>query len=341
MQNERRMPRHQRSQKIEAEQEYLRGLLEPIEQQAIAGGSDLKKTKLPVVFIMGCPRSGTTLLLQYLASSRAFAYPTNFLSRFYYAPYVGARIQRMLYEYDTTGEICPTTDRSAESFDSNLGKTQGPLAPHEFWYFWRQYLQFGETQYLTSENLAASDGASFAAELRALHSLYDQPFVMKGMLLNWNIPFLASLFPESRFLFIQRDSYQNANSLLRARRTFFGDTKRWYSMKPPGVEQIVGEPPEVQVAWQVMDTNAAIAAGLDQLESDRFLRIQYEDFCSMPEDTLQAINDCWHPLEYNLENLPARFSASGPDDAELRMWDAHFDRAATLPTQFGNRGDAV
>jgi hypothetical protein len=247
----------------------------------------------------------------------------------------------MLYEYDTTGEICPTTDRSAESFDSNLGKTQGPLAPHEFWYFWRQYLQFGETQYLTSENLAASDGASFAAELRALHSLYDQPFVMKGMLLNWNIPFLASLFPESRFLFIQRDSYQNANSLLRARRTFFGDTKRWYSMKPPGVEQIVGEPPEVQVAWQVMDTNAAIAAGLDQLESDRFLRIQYEDFCSMPEDTLQAINDCWHPLEYNLENLPARFSASGPDDAELRMWDAHFDRAATLPTQFGNRGDAV
>jgi hypothetical protein len=340
MQNEKRMPRYQRSRKIEAEQEYLRGLLEPVEQQAIPAGSDLKKTKLPVVFIMGCPRSGTTLLLQYLASSRAFAYPTNFLSRFYYAPYVGARIQRMLYEYDTTGEICPTADHAAGSYDSNLGKTQGPLAPHEFWYFWRQHLQFGETQYLSAENLAASDGASFSAELRALHSLYNKPFVMKGMLLNWNIPFLASLFPESRFLFIQRDSYQNANSLLRARRTFFGDTKRWYSMKPPDVEQIVGEPPEVQVAWQVMETNAAITAGLDQLEGDRFLRIQYEDFCSMPKGTLQAINDYWYPLDYSPEDLPARFSVSEPDHSELSVCDAHFERAAALTTQFSSRHGA-
>ena len=45
------------------------------------------------IFLMGPHRSGSTLFMQWLASSGLVAYPTNLLSRFFGAPLVGAKIQ--------------------------------------------------------------------------------------------------------------------------------------------------------------------------------------------------------------------------------------------------------
>jgi hypothetical protein len=340
MENSERLPAHRRPEDLESELGYFRGLLEPLERKAVSSCVS-HDPQQPLLFIMGCARSGSTLVLQYLASSGAFAYPTNFLSRFYYAPHIGARMQRMLYGYDFAGEMCPVENVSEDRFGSRLGKTQGPLAPHEFWYFWRKYFEFSETQELSEAEIAVADGAGFAMELRALQSLYKQPFVMKGMMLNWNIPYLAELVPNSRFLFIERDPRANASSLLRARQEFFGDSKQWYSFKPPGHQCVAAESPEVQVAWQVLETNAAVASGLQQVDDKHVLRVQYEEFCSDPQKLLRAVNDCWHPLKYNPESLPAQFSMSGLDGAELRVWDTHFDRAAALATRLGNQGGAV
>ena len=41
------------------------------------------KMEFPLVLILGPLRSGTTLFMQWLASTGLFAYPSNFLSRFY------------------------------------------------------------------------------------------------------------------------------------------------------------------------------------------------------------------------------------------------------------------
>ena len=45
------------------------------------------------LFIVGNSRCGSTFLLQWLASLNLFCYPTNLLSRFYMAPYIGSKIQ--------------------------------------------------------------------------------------------------------------------------------------------------------------------------------------------------------------------------------------------------------
>ena len=55
-----------------------------------------KTIDYPIIFIMGALRSGTTLLMQWLANTGIVAYPTNLLSRFYKAPILGAKIQLML-----------------------------------------------------------------------------------------------------------------------------------------------------------------------------------------------------------------------------------------------------
>ncbi len=94
----------------------------------------------PTVFLVGCARSGTTLALQWLSSLGHFSWPTNLISRFHTAPWVGERVQQMLTnpDYDFRGELTLDTPVNPAPYTSRLGKTRGLLAPNEFWYWWRR-----------------------------------------------------------------------------------------------------------------------------------------------------------------------------------------------------------
>ena len=115
----------------------------------------------PIIFIMGCARSGTTLVSQYLARSREFCYPTNFISRFYYAPYIGALLQRLMFDLDTKGELFGSF-KEAVDFKSVLGKTKAASSPNEFWYYWRRFFKFGEIQKLDDAQLAGNVSSCWA-----------------------------------------------------------------------------------------------------------------------------------------------------------------------------------
>ena len=143
----------------------LTSILGPAEAEAIR---QFEMPKYPVIMIMGAGRCGSSLLLQWLANTGVFAYPTNILSRFYGAPYIGAKIQQILTEHDHNAEIF---DLSKEDlFSSDQGKTKGALAPNEFWYFWRRYFPFAETNYLNEAEIANVDRKKFVSELAAIES---------------------------------------------------------------------------------------------------------------------------------------------------------------------------
>jgi len=301
---------YQRPKELEEQLAYFASLLGPIESREVAR---LPLGDEPIVYVMGCPRSGTTLVYQYLSATGLFAYPTNFLSRFYYAPYLGARLQRMLFDCDFREEI--TAAIGDASFQSDLGKTKGPLAPHEFWYFWRRFFQFADTHQMSDEELAACDGAGFMRELRALQSVFARPLVLKGMILNWSLPYLAGLYEQSYFVIVQRDTAAAASSLLRARREFFGDEQNWYSFKPPGYDRVLDLSPPQQTAWQVVATNNGVAAGAAQVPAQRIISVRYEDFCENPRQLVEEITRRWDGETPQLaEELPAKFDLRRRED---------------------------
>src|SRR5690606_19861811 len=150
-------------EKVGAQEDLLaevNRLLAPAENAAFAEPR-LTPSK-PIVFIVGAPRSGTTLMLQWLANSREFAYPSNLLSRFYGAPFIGARIQQLLTnpELDFRGELLDLHDQRP-SWKSEIGKTSGVLEPHEFSYFWRRFFPIDQAQKLTPQALEESDPEGF------------------------------------------------------------------------------------------------------------------------------------------------------------------------------------
>jgi LPS sulfotransferase NodH len=276
MKNDLRTTRYQKVPGLEA---LLKEMEELFEGKGLL--SDKEVPKRPVVFIAGSPRSGSTLLYQYLAKSGFFAFPSNTISRFYYAPYIGARVQQLLFEADFNEEILPREFHDRSGYSSDLGKTQGPLAPHEFWYFWRRFFRFGEIQKLDRNDLEERELDRFRAELAALEHALDGPLLMKAMILNWDLDLLAELFPEAIFLHVERDTLSNARSLLKARERFFGEREKWYSFKPPEYHRLAELPPEAQVVGQVEATNRAVRTFGKEYEGN-YLHIPYEEFCQAP-----------------------------------------------------------
>ncbi len=283
-----RRRRHRRNQKLE---DLLAELDRDLTGAVDRLPADLEHPRLPAVFVVGCPRSGTTLMYQWLAATGLFTYPTNFVSRFPTAPWIGERIQLLLTDpdYDFHGELGGGEGTVADRFSSRLGKTTGLTAPHEFWYWWRRFLPARETHALSPRDLATVDTGGLLRELAAWEAVRDRPLAMKGLILNWNLPWLADLLPDAVFIHLRRDPFFTMQSLLAARRDFSGDTRRWYSFRPPEFHDLQDKDPAQQVAGQVLFTDQAVSEGLADLPSHRVIRVAYEDFCRHPKDVYERL----------------------------------------------------
>jgi len=266
----------------------------------------VKKPVYPIILINGVARSGTTLLLQWMSKSGLFAYPTNFLSRFYGSPYIGGKIQQLIFDkrYNFNNELYDFSEKI--DFHSDLGKTKGPLAPNEFWYFWRRFFKFDDIQRLSKEQEKSTDIKTFLYELASIEKVFNKPIVMKGMIINWNIPFVSKISEKILFIHIKRDPIHNMRSLLEAREKYFGNKDRWYSFKPPEFERLKLLSPMEQVAGQVFFTNKAIEDGLKKIKKNRSIEIKYEEFCENPNEIYKKIermlNDNGYLVNHNYKS---------------------------------------
>lgn len=286
MEQDDRQAQWKRNVHLEGLTHLLNGTIEGCDPMVLAGQV---QTVRPV-FIIGAARSGTTVLLQYLACTGLFGYPSNFISRFWGAPYLGALTQKMMLDpaYSFRDELVDLAEGvQPVGFRSALGKTAGALSPNEFWYFWRRFFQFEAAE--RYDSLAGEAGQRFVAELKAWQGAEGKPLAMKAMIANWNLLPLADLIPSALFVYVKRERTELMASLLRAREQYFGDKNSWYSFQVPYYERFRERSAEEQVAAQVCLHEILIEEQLRQLSDRQYLAVQYEPFCQTPDNTLRAI----------------------------------------------------
>lgn len=309
----------QRNVLLESLLSELNADLQPSERRLVNKYS-AAEMPFPVILVMGPLRSGTTLFTQWFANSGVVSYPSNLLSRFYHAPIIGAKIQLLLTDtrFNFRNELGEFSHQS--DYRSENGKTQGVLAPNEFWYFWRQFLADPSCDIWSDQELKQTmDINTMRAELAGVMDIFQKPFLTKGMLFNYNIPFLDSIFEKVLFVQIKRDPVANVSSVLDARRRQLGSEQEWYSFKIAEYNTLIDLPPIEQAAGQVHFINQAIERGLRGVHESRKITINYEEFCAAPSDTFSQLTG-----KLGLANA----SYNGPDSFSATRSEITHDRDA-------------
>lgn len=260
-----------------AAETFLETLNAALAPHADAEYLDLAET-YPTLHVIGVPRSGTTLLHQALASRLELGYVNNLIAAFWRAPTYGIQLSKKL-----------GLDQLASTFESSFGRTAGIAEPHEFGYFWNDHLRYPD---LNERPAGHEDTIAWSYLRRVLVNMSHRhagPFMFKPMLLIWHLEKMVETMPRTCYVWIRRDPVQTALSLLQMRRSLFGTFDRWASLKPREPSTLSQEPPWRQVTAQVILLERTIDHASRALGSEHVHEVRYEDFCSSPERTIDAV----------------------------------------------------
>ena len=224
------------------------------------------------IFIIGCNRSGTTLLFRNLSehpdlwSLYVEAQPI-FHARFPIDPELGERVPGPVDPALAAG-IREDLYRQAHNKEAFLDRfALGRIPP--------KLVQ------------------------RPLNRLYKPDsirLVEKTPANSLRIPFLVEAFPDARFIYMVRRGEAVVSSLMEGwkmwNRVPEGGTwtySKWHYLVPPGWQEFVDRPLEEICAHQWIESNRLAREDLDRLAADRYLLVRHEDLIADPSTNYARI----------------------------------------------------
>ncbi|MBD3267070.1 hypothetical protein GF373_10415 [bacterium] len=278
----------------------------------------------PPVFIVGAPRSGTTLLYQVLSEKYHFSFLSNFVSHLYGAPILATYFARHL-----------GIKKDVERFQSSYGQTTGLGSPSECGRFWYRCFPKGRRVYVGNDEIPRKNLQRLREAIGGIAYVIKAPGLYKNTFNSMRIAPLIQSIPEASFIVCKRDPLQNALSILRARIQIHNDPTCWWSLPPREFDQILSSPYSQQVVEQVYYIYNQIEIDKNVFGKERFLDIQYEDFCHDVSASLEKIASFLkkrnHPL-FDFRDVPCSFPVRTVEAIDP------LDRQAvakTIPKYFG------
>ncbi len=227
------------------------------------------------IFIVGAPRSGTTILSQVLASAMDVGYVDNLMASFWRSPVFGALLSKKLI-----------TDKEL-GHSSSYGQTNSISDIHEFGGFWREALSYDDMEQKQTHEISWD---KLINTLENISSAMGKPMLYKVFQLYWHLSKFHSITPKSKWIWIERDIDTNAKSLLKLREAKTGSVNNWVSAKPLISEMFDDKSPETQVVSQVIGINKWIESELSKIDDQSWLKVNYESFTLNPTIEIKRIS---------------------------------------------------
>ena len=244
-------------------------LLRGAERREYAESEESGKT---ILLVVGAPRSGTTLLAQFLINSLDVCYINNLTSLFPRSPITINRILR---------RFVPLQGGDYSAF---YGKSRGLSGANDALYIWDRWL--GADRKNVPSELVPLSGESMRRFFRALTNLYRLPVVNKLNRLNTCAHLVSKELKQVRFLCLHRNPLFLAQSLYIARQEIAGDMNAAYGVRH---SDTVSDDAVEDVCQQVLFHENHARQQQKILGSRQFSIVSYEEFCRRPGDLLASL----------------------------------------------------
>ena len=266
--------------------------LRPIERKEYERAEESRE---PVILVVGPPRSGTTLVTQYLINSFDVCYLTNLTSLFPRSPIA---ITKLL------GRLVPI---GAGDYDAFYGRSRRLSGVNDGLYIWDRWLGNDRRQVPTM--LEPGSEESMRQLFAALANYFKAPIINKVNRLNTCAHLVANELTNVQFLCLQRAPLFLAQSLYIARGQILGNMNMAYGAQHP---DSVTEDPIEDVCRQVLFYEDHAKKQQQLLGSESFPLISYEEFCENPAalaNFLATKQPLLNPRR-NREQMPRSFQIS-------------------------------
>ncbi len=234
--------------------------------------------RLQPIFIIGAPRTGSTLLYQIITYVFRVSYISNFIALFHHSLYLGFLLNEILF-----GE------RSNNSFKSWHGLTNGLHSPNECGQFWYNWLP-SDKHYVSKGSVAENAIKSIRSNIFAISSKYQRPLVFKNMNAGLRMGIISEIAPNSKFILIDRDPLFTSQSILIVRKMLYGDYCKWWSLMPKNYPELRGLEFCEQVVKQIYYVKKQIHIDSVFFPGNNIMKTNYNELCSFPEQIIERLH---------------------------------------------------
>jgi len=269
---------------------FLIPIIRKWEDKYIAKYSSLPLKHQPV-FIIGAPRTGSTILYQTLTNQLDVLYVDNLACRFEKNFFFGFWLSDKIFK-----------QKAHNCFKSNHGNTTrcGLHAPSECGSFWYRWLPI-DRHFIDNNDITDKMIKEIGEEITAIINYFDKPLVFNNNNIALRLRLIKKIFPKAKFIIADREPIFVAQSLLKARIKFYNDYNKWWSIMPRNYNKLLDKPYSEQVVLQHYNINKQMYMDLKELfKHTNYITICYDKFCI---DKKMVLTDIICLLDYEKTRL--------------------------------------
>lgn len=234
------------------------------------------------VFIIGAPRTGSTILYQLITNYLDVIYVDNLIDIFHKNLFFGFWLSNKIFK-----------NKQHNCFKSYHGSTYqygGLHAPSEcggFWYRWlpkdRHYIAKGE---IPNDSLK-----EIRNNILSIINKFNKPLLFKNMNAALRMGMINEIFPKAKYIFIKRNPFYCAQSILITRKYLFNNYNKWWSLMPKNYNKIIKKFPIEQVVNQIYYIEKQIEKDKKLFPENNILSVNYGSLNKEPFNIIDKIKD--------------------------------------------------
>lgn len=230
------------------------------------------------IFIVGCGRSGTTLLYHLMAGHRDLAWISNYNDKFPNRPWLSKF--NFLFK-----------NPRISSYTRNRKRAFPFILPDEGYNFWDMFYQVQQPDLpLTESDVKYSDTTSMKKLIsRYIKHSNSERFLNKNTRNTRRCRYLLKIFPDAFFIHTIRDGRAVTNSLINT--SFWRNLPLWYHDEGKTPAQLIDEGmDEILLAAKLWKYEVErILSDSEKIPKEQYMEIRYETLTEKPEAALMKI----------------------------------------------------